>query len=86
MQTQVLNTGQPGQLLEEIWKRSTLMYLSDLIYAGNDRRIRQAVGEIPRDCFSPEQWGKAYEYLFRESGAGKTKDDILRGLKGGRFV
>lgn len=70
-------------LIDEIWKRSGLSYLSDLVNTKNNSIVFCAVKQIPRDSFSPKQWEKAYEYLFRELGAGKTKDDILRGVNRG---
>ncbi|MBA4700303.1 MAG: hypothetical protein H2212_12795 [Ruminococcus sp.] len=67
-------------LIEEIWKRSGLDYVSDMVYITNCYTVLYAVKQLPARSYSEEQWERLYEYLFCESGEGKHKADILEVL------
>lgn len=68
-------------VLDEIYKRSRLLYLSDIRHPSNGWRIYSVIWGIQAKAYSIKQWEESYTYFFGDSGVGKSKLDILNELK-----
>lgn len=70
-----------AHVLEEIWKESGLTYVSDLASPANYESVYHIILDVEEEQYPTMQWEEAYEYIFREYGVGKLREDILCKLK-----
>lgn len=72
-------------LIDEIFARTDLMYLSDMPYEKNYLSVLRAVWDMPEQDYPPNEWNDAYVYLARTkqlSNQAISKEELMRFLVG----
>lgn len=71
-----------SNIIDDIYSRAKVMYVSDLHDRRNYFWVLCAVKEIEESAYLENEWQKAYQYITGiEKEAGNSRDDLIRFLR-----
>lgn len=65
-----------GALIDDLYEKTGLEYLSDLHVRRNQRAVLTAVEQIQEGSYPKEDWVEAYQYItgdYKQKSPGKTE-------------
>lgn len=66
-------------LIDDLYQKAKLEYLSDLRWSYNWKAVVAAIREIPEEGYSKQEWTEAYQYITGSRSTGVYgKTELLR--------